>query len=152
MSEFDFDRSIRVPGGADDAWALMTDVPTLVDWISIVGDAKEKEHLREYTAVIEDRVGMFALRADLEITMSDVREHEHITARATGQDRQIGSRLTIDAEVDLTPENDDTVVRVHGRYEITGRAATLGSSQIQRKGEKVIDDFFTNLESAVAQP
>lgn len=151
MSDFAFDRSVRIPGGAEDAWALMTDVPTLVHWISVVGEAEEKEHLREYSAVIEDRVGMFALRANLDITMSDVREHEHITARATGQDRQIGSRLTIEAEVDLTAENDATNVRVHGHYEITGRAATLGSSQIKRKGEKVIDDFFANLERAIGQ-
>lgn len=150
MSDFTFDRSIQITGDAAAAWNLMTDVPRLVDWISVVGDAAEKEPLKSYTAVIEDRVGMFALRADLAITLSEVREHEHITARAEGQDRQIGSRITIEADVDLTPEGETTTIRVQGHYEITGRAATLGSSQIKRKGEKVLDEFFANLEREAA--
>lgn len=146
MSAFSFDRSIQVAAEVETAWSLMTDVPRLVDWISVVGEAKEKEPLRTYTAVIQDRVGMFSLRADLDITLTNVRVHEHISAHAVGEDRQIGSRITIDAEIDLSGEGDVTVIRVQGSYGITGRAATLGASQIKRKGENVINDFFSNLE------
>lgn len=146
MSDFSFDRSIQFAAKAEIAWSLMTDVPRLVEWISVVGEAEEKEPLRTYTAVIQDRVGMFSLRADLDIALSNVRINEHITAHATGEDRQIGSRITINAEVDLSFEDGLTTVRVQGRYSITGRAATLGASQIKRKGEKVVNDFFMNLE------
>jgi carbon monoxide dehydrogenase subunit G len=38
-------------------------------------------------------------------------------------------------------------VRVSGSYGITGNAATLGSSAIKRKGDKVLEEFFGNLES-----
>jgi len=36
-------------------------------------------------------------------------------------------------------------VTVTGRYEITGRIATLGSGAIRKKGDKVLEEFFTNL-------
>jgi carbon monoxide dehydrogenase subunit G len=43
---------------------------------------------------------------------------------------------------------------VTGRYEITGRIATLGSGPIRKKGDKVLEEFFTNLgrELGAAEP
>lgn len=145
MSQYTFDQSTSTSGDTTAAWALMTDVPRLVRWISVLGEAHEEEQLSRYTAVIADRVGMFSLRADLDISVVELDEPEMITIRAEGQDRQIGSRITIEATVEISTREDGTQIRVHGSYGITGRAATLGASQIKRKGEKVIAEFFDNL-------
>ena len=145
MAEFEFDRTVPVAGTADEVWRLITDVPLLVSWISVVHDAREIAPLDRYSAVIQDKVGMFKLRADLDIRFTEVRPGEKIVAHAAGQDRQIGSRITIDGTVLLDPGADATDVRVSGRYAITGNAATLGSSAINRKGDKVIEEFFANL-------
>ena len=152
MAAFEFDRTVSVSGTPDAVWGLITDVPRLVGWISVVHDAREIQPLQQYSAVIQDKVGMFTLRADLDITMSEVVEGKRIVARAEGQDRQVGSRITIDAEVVLDAGPSSTDVRVSGSYEITGNAATLGTSAIRRKGEKVVKEFFERLssDSAVA--
>ena len=147
MAAFEFDRTVSVSGTPDAVWGLITDVPRLVEWISVVHDAREIQPLKQYSAVIQDKVGMFTLRADLDITMSEVDEGKRIVARAEGQDRQVGSRITIDAEVVLDAGPSSTEVRVSGSYEITGNAATLGTSAIRRKGEKVVKEFFEHLSS-----
>ncbi|MFI6348629.1 CoxG family protein [Streptomyces sp. NPDC050560] len=149
MAEFEFDETVSLAAAPEVAWDLMTDVPRLTRWISVVHDARELEPLRHYTAVIQDKVGMFKLRAELDITLTGVDEGKRVVAHAEGQDRQVGSRITVDAEVLLEAAEDGTAtdVRVHGRYAITGNAATLGSSAIRRKGDKVVKEFFQHLGS-----
>lgn len=147
MAEFEFDETVSIAGAPEAAWDLITDVPRLVDWISVVHDAQELTPLSHYSAVIQDKVGMFKLKAELDIRLTEVDEGKRIVAHAEGQDRQVGSRITIDAEVLLDPAADATSVRVSGRYGITGQAATLGSSAIRRKGDKVIKEFFQHLSS-----
>ena len=151
MAHFPFDHSASTTADPATVWSLMTDVPRLVRWITVLDNAEEHRRLESYSAVIQDKVGMFSLRADLDITVVEVREPEYIRVRAEGRDRQIGSRITIETSVDVTPGADETTVHVHGSYEITGRAATLGSSQIKRKGEKVLTEFFDNLTAELQE-
>lgn len=150
MATFPFDRAVEVPGGPDAAWVTFTDVPRVVSWISVVEDAQEIERLSRYKAVLKDKIGMFALRADLDISVSDVVEGGQLRAHADGQDRQVGARIVIDALIELTPSDGGTRVRVSGNYDVTGRAATLGASSIKRKGDKVVDEFFVNLSRELA--
>jgi carbon monoxide dehydrogenase subunit G len=140
-----FDRKLHVPGAPTAAWATFTDVERVVGWISVVEDARELDHLARYTAVLQDKIGMFALRADLDITVSDVVDGRRLTAHAEGQDRQVGARIVIDGTVELEDAQDGTQVRVAGSYDVTGRAATLGASSIRRKADKVLDEFFASL-------
>jgi carbon monoxide dehydrogenase subunit G len=152
VATFAFDREIDVSGDSATTWATLTDVPRVVGWISVVEGAEELEPLSRYTAVLKDKIGMFALRADLDITMSDVVEGRRLRGHADGQDRQVGARIVIDGLIELTPDGAGTKVRVSGSYDVTGRAATLGASTIRRKGDKVIEQFFGNLSAELAAP
>ena len=64
---------------------------------------------------------------------------------AAGEDRQIASRISATIDLGLSPRGEGTEVTVTGRYEITGRIATLGSGPIRKKGDKVLEEFFANL-------
>jgi len=64
---------------------------------------------------------------------------------AAGEDRQVASRISATIDLSLEPRAAGTVVTVHGRYEITGRIATLGSGAIRKKGDKILEKFFANL-------
>lgn len=149
MASFEFDRTVTCEADAGEVWALVTDVPRLVDWIGVLHDAETVAPLESYRAVISDKVGLIALRADLDVRVTDQTPGRRIVVRAEGTDRQIGSRITIEATVSLVGEGP-TEVRVHGSYAITGRAATLGASTIKRKGEKVLSEFCDNLRAAGA--
>lgn len=150
MPRSEFGRELTVSAPPARAWETLIDVPVLVSWISVLEQAEEQEHLQKYTAVLLDRLGPFKLRADLAITLSDVRTEEHVTVHAEGEDRQVGSRLVVDATLDLEPAGDGgTTVRVDGVYEVTGKVAAMGGGTINKKAEKIISEFFSNAEKVL---
>ena len=141
----DFSKDVRVVSAPAEVWARVTDVQRVASWLSIVRDVKEVEAMRRYSAVLEDRVGPFALRADLGIDVTADAAARRLGVRAAGEDRQIASRITATVDLTVVPDGAGSVVMASGRYEITGRMATLGASAIRKKGEKVLDEFFANL-------
>lgn len=145
-----FHRELSVAASPEESWAALTDVPRLVGWVTIVEDAQEIEPLSRYTAVLMDRLGPFKLRADLEITLSDVEVGRSLAVRAAGEDRQVGSRLTIEATLGIEPrEQGGTAVTVDGVYEVTGKVASMGPGTINKKAEKIMDEFFAAAGSAL---
>jgi uncharacterized protein len=153
MPRSEFDRQLRVTSAPDHCWTVLTDVPRLVEWVSIVEKGTEIERLARYTAVLADRLGPFKLRADMDIALTDVVPGRHVTVRAEGEDRQVGSRLAVDATLDLEPgEDGGTTVRVAGVYEVTGRVAAMGSGTINKKAERILHEFFTRAADDLGRP
>lgn len=145
MPSMNFERDLTVSSGREKCWEVLTDVPRLVSWVSIVQDAQELSRLERYTAVLMDRLGPFKLRADLDISLDDVRENEHVHVKAAGEDRQVSSRIGIDAALSLTEtDSGGTTIAVVGSYEVVGRVATLGAGMIRQKAAKILDEFFAH--------
>lgn len=130
----------------------MTDVAQVASWISIVENVRELDHLAHYQAVLSDRVGPFKLRADLDVTVSDVREREAISFAAAGEDRQIGSRLAVSASMALSEDSEgNTEVKLSGSYEVVGRVASLGAGTIRKKADTILAQFFGNAARALSR-
>jgi carbon monoxide dehydrogenase subunit G len=146
----EFQETVRLASGREPVWATVSDIPTVLSWISIVGEAEEVEPETRYRALLEDRMGPFKLRADLDIEVGERVAGERIRARGDGEDRQIGSRLIIDVTLALSEDGDGTAVDVRGSYEVTGRPASLGASSIRKKASKVLAEFFGSAERALA--
>jgi carbon monoxide dehydrogenase subunit G len=145
MPSMRFERELLVTASSDHSWKILTDVPRLVSWVTILDDAKEIAPLESYQAVLMDRMGPFKLRADLDISVSEVEVGKQIRVRANGEDRQVSSRIAVDAMLTLDPgEESRTRIRVVGAYEVVGRVATLGSGMIKQKASKIIDEFFAH--------
>jgi carbon monoxide dehydrogenase subunit G len=146
----EFRRELTVLASPEEAWKSLTDVPLLVSWVGIVEDAKEIEPLGRYSAVLMDRLGPFKLRADLDIVVTDLDPGRSISFRAAGEDRQVGSRLVIEATMNIEPaEPHGSVAQFTGAYEVTGRAASMGSGTINKKADKIMSEFFHAAESAL---
>jgi uncharacterized protein len=146
----EFGERVRLAAGREAVWETVGDIPTVLSWISIVGSAEEVEPDSRYRAVLEDRLGPFRLRADLDIDVTEREPARRIRARADGEDRQIGSRLIIEVELALEEDDGGTAVDVHGSYEVTGRPASLGASSIRKKASKILAEFFASAERALA--
>ncbi len=136
-----FSETFTVGRPSDECWEALTDVSRIAGWVSVVGDVIEQEHLSRYTAVLEDRLGPFRMKADLDVVVTAFDLHDSISIRADGEDRQIGSRITVDATLRLEPSDPGCVVKIDGRYEVTGRVATMGSSTIRQKAQKMLGEF-----------
>ena len=147
MPTASFTRDLEVAASPDDCWKTLTDVPTLVRWVSVLDDAREHQHLAEYSAVLADRLGPFKLRAELDIKVTDVQELRSITVSARGEDRQVSSRISVDAVLRLEPTEEGTHVEVEGTYEVAGRVATMGAGTIRKKADKILNEFFGNAQS-----
>ena len=142
MPRTEFHRDLPVKATPADSWAAMIDVPRLVGWVSIVENAVELEPLSKYTAVLMDRLGPFKLRADLDVTVSDVEEGRSLKVKAVGEDRSVGSRLLVLASLEVRPEDQGSTIVVDGVYELTGKVASMGPGTINKKAQKVLDEFF----------
>ena len=145
------DREFVVEAARDEVWPRLLDVQAVASWLPIMHSVTEMStgpsgiDGSSFQAAFEDRVGPFSLRADLHIEVAGVREPEEVSIRARGEDRQIRSRIMIDAACVLSDAGPgQTRVRLSGSYEITGRVATLGAGIIRSKATKLIDTFCTN--------
>ena len=126
------------------------EVPTVASWLPILHSVAEVEPLARYEAVLEDKVGPFALRADLGIEVVTMDKPNEVAVQARGEDRQVRSRIMIDAAVQLIEEGPElTRIRLSGSYEITGRVATLGARAIRSKAIKQVDAFCTQASQAL---
>lgn len=143
----EFHRVLSVSSAPDESWTTLTDVPKLMGWISIIEDVTELEPLARYTAVLMDRLGPFKLRADLDITVSDVKAGQSLVVHAVGEDRQVGSRLAIDATLLVEPHDLGATITIDGVYEVTGKVAKMGPGTINKKAENIMNEFFAAAES-----
>ena len=139
----EFDRTIELTAAPDAVWAAMLNVRRVASWIAIVREVRDVEPPRRYAALLEDRIGPFAMRADLDVTVETDGVAMHVAA--AGEDRQVASRISAAIDLAVAARGAGSTVTVHGHYEITGRIATLGSGPIRKKGDKILQEFFANL-------
>ena len=150
------DREFVVEAARDEVWPRLLDVQAVASWLPIMHSVTEVSSGpsgidgSSFQAAFEDKVGPFSLRADLHIEVSGVHDGEEVSIRARGEDRQIRSRIMIDAAARLSDAAPgQTRVQLVGSYEITGRVATLGAGVIRSKASKLIDTFCTNAATAL---
>jgi uncharacterized protein len=141
----DVSRTVHVSASPDDAWAALLDFPRVASWLTVVRDLRAVEPMRRYTTVLEDRIGPFALRADLAIDVAADQSAHRLHVTGSGEDRQVASRIAATLDLVVVPAASGADIVVVGRYEITGKIATLGAGAIRKKGEKVLEDFFVNV-------
>jgi len=146
----EFRETVRLVADRQAVWKTISDVPSVLSWISIVGCAEEVDPGHRYRAVLEDRLGPFRLRADLDVSVLERDEGRLVRARGEGEDRQIGSRLIIDVVLTLSEHDGATAVDVHGSYEVTGRPAALGAGSIRKKAARILAEFFGSAERALS--
>jgi len=139
-----FDRSLDVVSDPPAVWDVLLDVQRVASWIAIVGEVREVAPLERYEALLEDRLGPFKLRADLDIRSHRCDEQRRIRARASGEDRQVSSRISVEGELSLQPLERGSLISIAGSYEVMGRVATLGAGSIRKKASAVMEEFFSN--------
>ncbi|MGH2450574.1 MAG: CoxG family protein [Candidatus Limnocylindria bacterium] len=139
----DFARTIHLSAQPDAVWGAILDVRRVASWLSIVRDVRDVDPPRRYSALLEDRLGPFAMRADLKLDV-EVRGSRQLRVVAAGEDRQVGSRIGATIDLAVEPASGGSDLAVTGRYEVVGRVATLGAPAIRKKGDHLLDEFFAS--------
>jgi carbon monoxide dehydrogenase subunit G len=136
-----FSRHLVVASRSEEVWGTLLDVPRVASWVTIVGSVQEVSPLQRYSAVLQDRMGPFRLRADLDIRIVELEPGSYVKATAAGEDRQVGSRISIEATLRAGPQDGGTGISLEGSFEVTGRVATLGAGSIRKKADRVLEEF-----------
>jgi len=153
MTTQDFSRRLTVTTSPRQTWTVLTDVDRLASWVGIVHEVVELSRLEKYSAVLLDRVGPFKLKADLAISVNVVRTGEEIEVEASGRDRAVDSRIAVRARLRLSPAEDGgSTITAEGRYEVTGKVASMGSGVIQKKADRILAEFFSKAAFELGTP
>ena len=99
----EFQETVRLAGTRQAVWATVSDIPTVLSWISIVGGAEAVEPGTRYARCCRTGWGRSSC-ARTSTSRSRARRGERIHARGDGEDRQIGSRLIIDVTLALSDD------------------------------------------------
>ena len=84
-----------------------------------------------------------AVGAGWKARLSSQPDGRGIRVHAEGEDRQVSSRILVDAVLELLPQDGaGTLVAVAGGYEVSGKVATMGAGMIRQKATKILDEFF----------
>lgn len=150
MAGAGFERELEVAAPPESAWTVLTDVGRLASWVAVLESVEVETELAAYRAVLADRLGPFKLRADLDITLSEVDAPRRVRVHAEGEDRQVASRITVDAVLTIAPRDGGSLVGVSGSYDIAGRVATLGASIIAKKADHILAEFFAAAAEALS--
>jgi carbon monoxide dehydrogenase subunit G len=142
----EFHETIQLAAAPDAVWATVSDIPTVLSWISIVEAVETVEPDERFRVVLADKLGPFKLRADVDVVVGEREVGTSIRARGDGEDRQIGSRLVIEVALALQEEAGATQLDVSGSYEVTGRPAALGAGAIRKKAANILAEFFASAE------
>jgi carbon monoxide dehydrogenase subunit G len=145
-----FERTLDVNSSAEDTWKVLTDVQRVGGWVSVVGAVEEIEPLATYKTTLTDRLGPFRLHADLDVKVVELEEGRRIRLRAEGRDRQVGTHLSVDAELTLLTEDGRTRIAVSGSYSVVGSVAAMGAGTIRKKADTIIEEFFTAAADALS--
>jgi len=138
----EFAKTIHLAATPDAVWDAVNNVHRVASWLPIVREVRDVDPPRSYAALLEDRLGPFAMRADLELVVE--RDARRMRVSAAGEDRQVASRITATIEIVVEPDDGGTSLGVTGRFEVTGRVATLGAGAIRKKGDRILQEFFDN--------
>jgi len=136
-----FAKTIRLDASTDAVWDAVNDVRRVASWVSIVREVRDVDPPRRYAALLEDRLGPFAMRADLDLNV-ERGDGRRMRVTASGEDRQVASRIAATIELAVESDGAGTSLGVTGRYEITGKVATLGAGAIRKKGDRILQEFF----------
>lgn len=149
MPTQDFQRYVVINLRRPQAWEVLLDVEKVAGWVGLIGQVEEISPLSRYQAVLTDRVGPFRLRADLEVNIKRIEEGSRVVLEAEGEDRQVRSRIKVNLTLRLFDiHEDNTGVEIEGRYEVTGRVATLGASLIRHKADAILNQFCARVAKA----
>ncbi|HPU51580.1 MAG TPA: carbon monoxide dehydrogenase subunit G [Burkholderiaceae bacterium] len=134
----------RLPAAIDQAWAALNDPAVLkacitgCESLELTGD-------NEYTAVMAVRIGPVNAKFKGRLRLLNVQPPNAYTIEFDGQGGVAGFGKGA-ADVALTADGSETVLRYTAKAQVGGKIAQIGSRLVDSAAEKVSGEFFTAFE------
>jgi carbon monoxide dehydrogenase subunit G len=137
----------RIPAPRQRVWEALNDPEVLK--ASIPGcEELHKLSDHELEARVKAKVGPVSATFTGKVTLNDLNPPESYTIAGEGKGGAAGFARG-GAEVALTEDGADTLLRYHAKADVGGKLAQIGSRLIQGTAKKMADDFFSRFSRIV---
>ena len=136
-----FEERVEVPTGKAAVWRFLWDVERVAQCMPGFQEVREVSP-EQYEVVIEERMGPFKIRFDMEMEVLERREEELVRLQVRGSDRKLGTSSRGELEVRLEGlDSGATALDIVADIQVTGKVASLGQAAIKRKAQDVVQKF-----------
>ena len=134
-----------IPASVDKTWAALNDPEVLK--VCIAGcESVERTGYDAFTAVVALKVGPVSARFKGNLQMTNVQAPNGYTINFDGQGGVAGFGKG-SADVALTAQGDQTLLKYNARATVGGKMAQIGSRLIDATAAKITEDFFKAFEA-----
>jgi carbon monoxide dehydrogenase subunit G len=155
----EFSGEYRIPARQQQVWDALND-PAVLQACIVGCKQLEKTSDTEFVATVAAKVGPVSATFKGNVVLSDLDAPNGYTLTGQGQGGAAGF-AKMAAQVALTEDQNETVLKYTASAEIGGKLASVGSRLVQAVAKKNADDFFsafvrqlggTGVKEAVVQP
>lgn len=134
-----------IPASVDKTWAALNDPEVLKACIAGC-ESVERTGEDAFTAVVALKVGPVSARFKGNLQMTNVQAPNGYTINFDGQGGVAGFGKG-SADVALTSQGDQTLLKYNARATVGGKMAQIGSRLIDAAAAKITEDFFKAFEA-----
>lgn len=145
----------QLPATAAQLWAIFFDVQRIAGLIPGCENVTEVEPLKEYSALMKQRIGPFKLEVPTRIVVESSTLERNVALRATGRDKFTGTSIDVQLKVDLDsqagPAAKDCKLALDAQMQVAGRLASLGYPVVKKRSEELFAEFEKRLRNELVQ-
>ena len=136
----EFSGEYRIPARQQQVWDALND-PAVLQACIVGCKQLEKVSDTEFVATVAAKVGPVSATFKGNVVLSDLDPPNGYTLTGQGQGGAAGF-AKMGAQVALTEDQNETVLKYVAKAEIGGKLASVGSRLVQTVAKKNADDFF----------
>lgn len=151
----DFRIDTILPATAAQLWAIFFDVQRVAALIPGCENVTEVEPLKEFSAVLKQKIGPFKLEVPTRIALESHTLEQQVVLAATGRDKFTGTTIDVRMKVDLDEQRGGNPAScrlgVAAQMQVAGRLASLGYPVVKKRSEELFAEFERRLRDELAQ-
>lgn len=144
----------QLPATAAQLWAIFFDVQRVAGLIPGCENVAELEPLKEYSAVMKQRIGPFKLEVPTRISVESYTVERSVALRAAGRDKFTGTTIDVRLKVDLDEQGEaagkQCALALDAEMQVAGRLASLGYPIVKKRSEELFAEFERRLRAELA--
>src|SRR5690606_30024646 len=141
----DFRIDALLPATAAQLWAIFFDVKRVATLIPGCENVVEIANLKEFSAVMRQKVGPFKLEVPTVIHIDSYAPERQVSLKATGRDKATGTTIDVGMVVNLEEQRDGArpmcKLDVSATMQVAGRLASLGYPIVRKRSEQLFAEF-----------
>ncbi|MGB3071427.1 MAG: SRPBCC domain-containing protein [Ottowia sp.] len=151
----DFKIDATLPATAAQLWAIFFDVQRVAGLIPGCENVTEVEPLKEFSAVMKQKIGPFKLEVPTRIQLESHTLEKHVELSAAGRDKFTGTTIDVRMKVDLEEQGSAGTpacrLGVDAQMVVAGRLAALGYPVVKKRSEELFAEFEKRLREELVQ-